>query len=241
MRLGVNIDHIATLRQARLGIEPEPLYAAFIAQEALADNITMHLREDRRHIQESDVIAVVSSLKIPLNLEMSIADDIVQFALEVKPHQSTLVPEKRKELTTEGGLDVVTNFEKLKEVIDKLHSKDIFVSLFIDPDKKQIEAAKKLNVDSIEMHTGEYANAPISQKAKFANIIADVAALAKSLGLNVHAGHGLNYQNVSPIAKIKEIEELNIGHSIISRAVFCGLKEAILQMKQIIEKARWSV
>ncbi|HHS48865.1 MAG TPA: pyridoxine 5'-phosphate synthase [Desulfurella acetivorans] len=241
MRLGVNIDHIATLRQARLGIEPEPLYAALIAQEALADNITMHLREDRRHIQESDVIAAINTLKIPVNLEMSIADDIVKFALEEKPYQSTLVPEKRKELTTEGGLDVISNFEKLKEVTDKLHSKNILVSLFIDPDKKQIEAAKKLNVDSIEIHTGEFAKAPYAQKFKFASIIADAAVFAKSLGLNVHAGHGLNYQNVSLIAKIKEIEELNIGHSIISRAVFCGLKEAILQMKQIIEKARWSV
>lgn len=240
MRLGVNIDHIATLRQSRLGIEPEPLYAAFIAQEALADNITMHLREDRRHIQERDVLAAINTLKIPVNLEMSIADEIVKFALEAKPYQSTLVPEKRQELTTEGGLDVVGNFEKLMEVTDKLHSKNILVSLFIDPDKKQIEAAKKLNVDSIEIHTGEFANAPLSQKAKFANIIADAAIFAKSLGLNVHAGHGLNYQNVSLIAKIKEIEELNIGHSIISRAVFCGLKEAILQMKQIIEKARWS-
>ncbi|MGC8502645.1 pyridoxine 5'-phosphate synthase [Desulfurella sp.] len=239
MRLGINIDHIATLRQARLGIEPEPIYAALIAQEALADNITMHLREDRRHIQENDCILVKNTIKIPLNLEMSIEEKIVNFALNLVPYQSTLVPEKRKELTTEGGLDVISNFEKLKEVIDKLHSKNILVSLFIDPDKKQIEAAKKLNADSIEIHTGEYANAPLSQKLQLANTIKDAAIFAKSLGLCVHAGHGLNYQNVSLIAKIKEIEELNIGHSIISRAVFCGLKEAIIQMKQIIEKARW--
>ncbi len=239
MRLGVNIDHIATLRQARRGIEPEPLYAALIAQEALADNITMHLREDRRHIQESDVISVKNAIKIPLNLEMSIAKEIVHFALDVVPHQATLVPERRQELTTEGGLDVVSNYEKLKEVIEQLHSKNILVSLFIDPDERQIEAAKKLNADSIEIHTGEFANAPLSQKVHFANIIKNASVFAKNLGLCVHAGHGLNYQNVSLIAKIKEIEELNIGHSIISRAVFCGLKEAIMQMKQIIEKTRW--
>ncbi len=239
MRLGVNIDHIATLRQARLGIEPEPLYAAFIVQEALADNVTMHLREDRRHIQESDVIAIKNAIKIPLNLEMSIASDIVDFALEVKPHQATLVPERRQELTTEGGLDVVSNAQQIKEVIEKLHSKGILVSLFINPDKKQIEESKKIGADSIEIHTGEYANAPLQKQFHFANEILQAAQFAKSLGLYVHAGHGLNYKNVYLIAKIKEIEELNIGHSIISKAVFCGLKEAIIQMKQIIEKARW--
>lgn len=241
MRLGINIDHVATLKQARRGIEPEPLYAAFIAQEALADNITTHLREDRRHMQESDVIAIKNQIKIPLNLEMSIEDEIVDFALKLKPYQATLVPEKRQELTTEGGLNIISNFEKLKAVIDKLHEQSILVSLFIDPDKKQIEAAKNVYADSIEIHTGEYANAPLSEKVKFKDIIADAALFAKNLGLNVHAGHGLNYQNVGLIASIKEIEELNIGHSIISRALFCGLKEAILQMKQIIQKARWSV
>ncbi len=240
MELGVNIDHIATIRQARMTNEPEPIYAALLVQEALADGITVHLREDRRHIQDKDVYQIKEIIKIKLNLEMSLNKEIVEIAKDVKPNQATLVPEKRQEITTEGGLDVLKDLKRTKNVVSELKDKGIFVSLFIDPDNKQIDAAKNVNADAIEIHTGSYANANTkNEQAKELNRIIDAAKYAKSLGLTVHAGHGLTYENVKPIAAIKEITELNIGHSIIAKSVFVGIKEAVRLMRQLIYEARW--
>ncbi len=240
MELGVNIDHIATIRQARMTNEPEPIYAALLVQEALADGITVHLREDRRHIQDKDVYQIKEIIKIKLNLEMSLNKEIVEIAKDVKPNQATLVPEKRQEITTEGGLDVLKDLKITKNVVSELKDKGIFVSLFIDPDNKQIDAAKNVNADAIEIHTGSYANANTkNEQAKELNRIIDAAKYAKSLGLTVHAGHGLTYENVKPIAAIKEITELNIGHSIIAKSVFVGIKEAVRLMRQLIYEARW--
>ncbi len=240
MELGVNIDHIATIRQARMTNEPEPIYAALLVQEALADGITVHLREDRRHIQDKDVYQIKEIIKIKLNLEMSLNKEIVEIAKDIKPNQATLVPEKRQEITTEGGLDVLKDLKRTKNVVSELKDKGIFVSLFIDPDNKQIDAAKNVNADAIEIHTGSYANANTkNEQAKELNRIIDAAKYAKSLGLTVHAGHGLTYENVKPIAAIKEITELNIGHSIIAKSVFVGIKEAVRLMRQLIYEARW--
>ncbi len=240
MRLGVNIDHVATLRQARRTVEPEPVYAALLAQEALADGITVHLREDRRHIQDSDVYQIKSVIKIPLNLEMSLNEEIVEVALDVKPHQATIVPENRQEITTEGGLDVVSNADRVKDVVERLKNKGIVVSLFIDPLEWQVDEAKRVGADAVEFHTGNYANAKSSREREIelAKLV-DACKYAKSLGLHVHAGHGLTYENVKPVAAIEEIEELNIGHSIISKSVFVGLKEAVRLMRQLIREARW--
>ncbi|AEA33555.1 pyridoxine 5'-phosphate synthase [Hippea maritima] len=242
MRLGVNIDHVATIREARKTNEPEPIYAALLVQEALADGITMHLREDRRHIQDRDVYQVREIVKIPLNLEMSLNEEIVRIALDVKPHQATLVPENRQEITTEGGLDVVANSDRVSEVIKRLKGEGILVSLFIDPQEWQIEQAKNLGADAIELHTGNYANAKhdMEKRLELEKLI-DAAKYAKSLGLHVHAGHGLTYENVKPVAAIKEIEELNIGHSIIAKSVFVGMKEAVSLMRQLIHEARWKL
>ena len=242
MRLGVNIDHVATLRQARRTVEPEPVYAALLAQEALADGITVHLREDRRHIQDSDVYQIKSVIKIPLNLEMSLNEEIVNIALDVKPHQATIVPENRQEITTEGGLDVVSNAERVRDVVKRLKDRGIVVSLFIDPLEWQVDEAKRVGADAIEFHTGNYANAK-SQKEREIELgkLSDACRYAKSLGLHVHAGHGLTYENVKPVAAIDEIEELNIGHSIISKSVFVGLKEAVRLMRQLIQEARWKL
>ncbi len=242
MRLGVNIDHVATLRQARRTVEPEPVYAALLAQEALADGITVHLREDRRHIQDSDVYQIKSVIKIPLNLEMSLNEEIVNIALDVKPHQATIVPENRQEITTEGGLDVVSNAERVRNVVKRLKDRGIVVSLFIDPLEWQVDEAKRVGADAIEFHTGNYANAK-SQKEREIELgkLSDACRYAKSLGLHVHAGHGLTYENVKPVAAIDEIEELNIGHSIISKSVFVGLKEAVRLMRQLIQEARWKL
>ncbi len=242
MRLGVNIDHVATIRQARRTVEPEPVYAALLVQEALADGITMHLREDRRHIQDSDVYQVKSVIKIPLNLEMSLNEDIVNIALDVMPHQATLVPEKREEITTEGGLDVQANFDRVKDVVKRLHDKGILVSLFIDPEEWQVEASKETGADAIELHTGSYANAKNDRERQLElEKLIDAAKYGKKLGLHVHAGHGLTYENVKPVAAIEEIEELNIGHSIIAKSVFVGIKEAVRLMRQLIYEARWKL
>ncbi len=240
MRLGVNIDHVATLRQARRTVEPEPVYAALLAQEALADGITVHLREDRRHIQDSDVYQIKSVIKIPLNLEMSLNEEIVKVALDVKPHQATIVPENRQEITTEGGLDVVSNADRVKDVVERLKGKGIIVSLFIDPLEWQVDEAKRVGADAVEFHTGNYANAKSSREREIELVkLVDACKYAKSLGLHVHAGHGLTYENVKPVAAIEEIEELNIGHSIISKSVFVGLKEAVRLMRQLIQEAMW--
>ena len=234
-KLGVNIDHVATLRQARRGREPDPVCAALTAEEAGCHSIVAHLREDRRHINDRDIKRLKKELKTFLNLEMSVNEGIVRIACEVQPHQATLVPEKREEVTTEGGLDVIRYMRKVTEVVKRLQSKGINVSLFIDPENKQIEAAAKTGAKIIEIHTGRYANAiGAKEKEKELRIIKSTAEFALSMDLVVNAGHGLNYENVSPIAAISGIYELNIGHSIISRAVFSGIENAVKEMLKLI-------
>ena len=235
MKLGVNIDHVATLRQARKGVYPEPALAAAVCEASGADSIVAHLREDRRHINDSDIFTLRKTVRTRLNLEMSIAPDIVDVACESVPDQATLVPEKRQELTTEGGLDVIANSAKIKKAVSRLAGANVPVSLFIDPDKKQITRASKLGIKMIELHTGKYADARSrGLRDSYFKEIAAAAKFGKSLGLHVFAGHGLDYDNASRIAGIKEIEELNIGYSIICRAVFVGLGEAVRQMKELI-------
>lgn len=234
-KLGINIDHVATLRQARRELEPDPVSAAIISEKAGCDSIVAHLREDRRHINDDDVAELKRKIKIRFNLEMSTSEDIVKVAMKIKPDQATLVPEKREEITTEGGLNVRINLKKISEVIGKLHSKGIKVSLFVDPQIKQLEASKKAGAGIIEIHTGRYANAKGSKdiKRELAAII-NAVKIGRELGMVVNAGHGLNYINVKAIAAIKEIEELNIGHSIISHSVFVGLENAVKEMLAII-------
>jgi len=235
MRLGVNIDHIATIREARGGIEPEPAFGALLAELSGADSIVAHLREDRRHINDEDICILKGAVKTRFNLEMSIAPEIIFIACKVKPDQVTLVPEKRSELTTEGGLNIVTNPDKIRKSISKLQESGIEVSLFIDPVKSQITAAKKTGAGMIELHTGAYANAKTRPEAnKRLNELKSAVNFARSLDLEVFAGHGLNYDNVTEVSLIKGIEELNIGHSIISRAVFVGLGRAVREMKELI-------
>ncbi|MEI6631638.1 MAG: pyridoxine 5'-phosphate synthase [bacterium] len=234
--LGVNIDHVATLRQARGGSEPEPLFAALLVQSAGAESVVVHLREDRRHIKERDLFLLKEMVKVKLNLEMSVQEDIVAIACKVKPDQATLVPEKRKELTTEGGLDVLSGFKKIKQAVERLKKAKIATSLFIDPDIKQIAAAKKTGVAMIELHTGCYSLASNqNEQDRYFKKLKAATYYAKSKNLHVFAGHGLNYCNASRVAGIKEIEELNIGHSIISRAIFVGLEQAIREMKALIK------
>ena len=235
MRLGVNIDHVASVREIRKGIEPDPVYAALICQASGADSIVVHLREDRRHIKERDLFILRQVVKVKLNLEMSVAKDIVEIACTAKPDQATLVPEKRQEITTEGGLDVISNYDRIKQVTLKLLKHDIEVSLFIDPEKKQIDAAKKLGVNSIELHTGRFCDAKGTvEQNKYFIELKKAADYAASKGLNVFAGHGLNYYNVKEITGIKQIEELNIGYSIVCRAVLVGLDKAVKEMKALI-------
>ncbi|MGC9120818.1 MAG: pyridoxine 5'-phosphate synthase [Sulfurihydrogenibium sp.] len=241
MRLGVNIDHIATLREARKTFEPDPVKGALIAIQAGADQITLHLREDRRHIQDEDLFRLKCELKdtnVPINLEMAPTLEMKNIALEALPNTVTLVPEKRQEITTEGGLDVVSLKDYLKDYIKELKEAGIKVSLFIDPDLEQVNASLEVGADAIEIHTGEYANSYGKNTEKEIQRIRETAIYAKEKGLKVYAGHGLNYENVVNIAKIKEIEELNIGHSIIANAIFLGLYEAVRKMKEIITKAR---
>ncbi len=232
--LGVNIDHIATLRQARREFDPDPVKAALICEKAGADSIVCHLREDRRHICDRDVKRLRKALKGRLNLEMSLAPDIVDFALRTVPDQATLVPEKRKELTTEGGLDVDRLFPRIRRATERLQKKGIQVSLFIDPVKRQVERARDTGAEIIELHTGCYANArtPLGRKREYGKI-RKMAAYAGSLGLIVDAGHGLKYDNTRRIAMIPQIEELNIGHSIIAQAAFVGLDRAVREMKAL--------
>lgn len=244
MRLYVNIDHVATLREARKTDEPDPVQAAAAAERAGADGITVHLREDRRHIQDADVTALARSVHTVLNLELGAHDEIVRLAARLKPFQATLVPEKRQEITTEGGLALRTGDRRLRGAIARLQDAGIRVSLFIDPSVKTIDVAQALGVPAIEIHTGKYANA---SKKTASNELRRNRALhelrravshAKQIGLAVHAGHGLTYQNVQPVAAIPEIEELNIGHSIVSNAVFWGLEEAVRRMKTLVNTAR---
>lgn len=234
-KLGVNIDHVATLRQVRSGIEPEPVVAALLCEAAGADSIVVHLREDRRHIKDKDVYLLKDVVKTKLNLEMSLAPDIVDVACSVKPAQATLVPEKRQEVTTEGGLDAISNLKRTKQTAERLKENGIDVSLFIDPDKKQIDAAKKIGVGIIELHTGRYAGARgEKEKNKYFQELVIAARYAQDKDLIVNAGHGLDYYNVSRVAEIKGIEELNIGYSIVCRAVLVGLAQAVRQMKELI-------
>ena len=234
-RLSVNIDHIATIRQARRGSEPDPVAAAVLAELAGANGIIAHLREDRRHVQDRDLRLLRETVQTKLNLEMAATEEMQRIALKVKPEITTLVPEKREELTTEGGLEVASRTDFMKSYINRLQHGGIVVSLFIDPDDKQVSAARKSGADWVEIHTGAYANANTEKdrEREFAKIT-EAAKLAGSLGLRVGAGHGLNYVNVREIARIPEVEELNIGHSIISRAALVGLERAVREMKALI-------
>jgi len=234
-RLSVNIDHIATLRQARRAKEPEPTAAALLAELAGAEGITVHLRKDRRHIQERDLEILRATIKTKLNLEMGINEEIVKIALRVKPDLATLVPEKEEEITTEGGLDFSRNDSRLKEVISLLHDRKIMVSLFIDPTSSNIKKAHRYDSDTVEIHTGHYAETKNELEiATELEKIAGAAALARKLGLGVNAGHGLDYQNVKKVCLIEEIQEFSIGHSIIARACLVGIKEAVAEMLKLI-------
>jgi pyridoxine 5-phosphate synthase len=234
-RLSVNIDHIATIRQARRGMEPDPVGAALLAELAGAEGIIAHLREDRRHVQDRDLRLLRETIQTKLNLEMAATDEMQRIAIEVKPNITTLVPEKRVELTTEGGLEVASRTDFMKSYISRLQQGGIVVSLFIDPDHNQIVAARKSGADWVEIHTGAYANAKTEkdQEREFEKIT-EAAKLAGSLGLRVGAGHGLNYVNVRKIARIPGVEELNIGHSIISRAALVGMERAVREMRALI-------
>jgi pyridoxine 5-phosphate synthase len=236
--LGVNIDHVATVRQARRTFEPDPVWAAASAIQGGADAVTIHLREDRRHIQDRDLALLRQTVPIKLNLEMAVAEEIVRIALRTRPDQVTLVPEKRQEVTTEGGLSVTGNIRRISEVARRMHRKGIQVSLFIDAAKAEIEAAALCGADSVEFHTGLYANAR-SEEAVL-KTLADLRRAteeAHTRGLRVFAGHGLTYYNVGPVAAISHMEELNIGHSIISRAIFVGLERAVREMKDLIRRS----
>ena len=237
--LGVNIDHVATLRQARGTRYPDPIYAAQRAEEAGADGITLHLREDRRHIQDRDLILLKEVCQTRINLEMAITDEMLGIATELKPEYCCLVPEKREELTTEGGLDVVKHFNLVKEACERLAEQDIDVSLFIDADLAQIDAARQCGASTIEIHTGHWADAQGKKaKADYYQRIVDASIYAQKAGLVVNAGHGLNYHNVESIASIPELNELNIGHAIIAHALFVGIGPAVTEMKQLMRNAR---
>ena len=239
LRLGVNIDHIATLRNARGVRYPDPVHAAAIAEQAGADSITIHLREDRRHIMDRDVRMLKQTLNVPMNLEMAVTDEMLAIAEEIKPRYCCLVPEKREELTTEGGLDVAGQLNTVTAAVERLAAAGITVSLFIDANEQQIDAAKASGAPLIELHTGQYAEAEtLAEQAKELRKIAEGARYAAGLGLQVNAGHGLHYHNTLEIAQIAEIEELNIGHAIIARAVLVGLETAVRDMKNILNKAR---
>ncbi|SEO68661.1 pyridoxine 5'-phosphate synthase [Nitrosovibrio sp. Nv6] len=239
IRLGVNIDHVATLRQARGTTYPNPIEAALIAESAGADAITLHLREDRRHIQDRDVEILRNLLKTRMNLESAVTDEMVEFALRIRPHDVCLVPERREELTTEGGLDVMRYFEQVQRACRRLAEADIRVSLFIDADRAQIEAAGQTGAPAIEIHTGHYADARTANEEQ--NELERIRAAVMqgiSLGLKVNAGHGLHYRNVQPIAAITDISELNIGHAIVAHALFTGFEQAVKEMKRLMLEAR---
>jgi pyridoxine 5-phosphate synthase len=237
--LGVNIDHVATVRQARGSQYPEPVHAALLAEQHGADGITVHLREDRRHIQDRDVFLLRQTIQTRLNFEMGVTDEMLGIAKQLKPHFCCLVPEKRQELTTEGGLDILGQFDRISTAVNELAADNILVSLFIDADHQQIEAAAKAGAPYIEIHTGAYADAtcPKAQLAEL-NRIRSAAEFAASLGIIVNAGHGLHVHNVQPIAAIPQMHELNIGHALIAQAIFTGLGPAVAQMKQLMVDAR---
>ena len=234
-KLGVNIDHVATVRQARGAKEPDPVWAAAEAELGGADGITFHLREDRRHIQDRDARMLRESVTVKLNMEMAIAEEIVAFALQLKPEQCTLVPERRAEVTTEGGLDVVKHVERVSSVVRRLRDAGIVVSAFIEPITAQLCAAREAGCEAVELWTGAYAHArtPQVQKETLAELGAAVEA-GQGLGLTIHAGHGLTYRNIAPIAAVRGFEEFNIGHSIVSRSIFTGMREAVREMKRLL-------
>lgn len=238
LRLGVNIDHVATIRNARGTVYPDPVRAALIAQEAGADGITAHLREDRRHITDDDIARLTEALHIPLNLEMAATEEMLAIALRHRPHAVCIVPERREELTTEGGLDAAGMHNHLAPMVDKLSEAGCRVSLFIAPDPRQIEAALRLRVPVVELHTGHYCDIEGEARAAELARIADMAALAAKNGLEPHAGHGITYDNVGPIAAIPQLAELNIGHFLIGEAIFLGLHESIAEMRRQMDAAR---
>ena len=234
--LGVNIDHVATVREARKTNEPDPVWAASLAELGGADGITLHLREDRRHIQERDLHLLRQTVAVKLNLELACDDDVIAIACQAGPYQATLVPERREEVTTEGGLDAAGQMARVGDAVKRLRDAGIVVSLFLDPDPRQVDAAAKLAVDGVELHTGAYAHAT----AKFGGAeelaaVVRAGELVRKAGLTLHAGHGLTYRNVKPIAAIPDMCELNIGHSIIARAIMVGLEQAVRDMKRLIE------
>jgi len=239
IELGVNIDHVATVRQARGTTYPSPVEAALIAESAGADAITLHLREDRRHIQDKDVEVLRGSLKTRMNLESAVTDEMIAFALRIKPQDACLVPERREELTTEGGLDVLRHFEQVKRACGRLGEAGIRVSLFINADPAQIDAAAKTGAPAIEIHTGQYADAPtVNEQQRELERVRVAVAHGIGLGLKVNAGHGLNYHNVQPIAAITGVSELNIGHAIVAHALFVGFEQAVREMKKLMLEAR---
>ena len=236
--LGFNIDHVATLRQVRRGRYPDPVHAALTAETAGADNITLHLREDRRHIQEQDVRTLRGLLQTRMNLEMAVTQEMLRIAAEVRPADCCLVPERREELTTEGGLDVTVQAARIEEAVQHLQAVGVRVALFIDPDARQVEAAARSGAPAIELHTGAYAEASGAHQAVELERLASAARLGANLGLEVHAGHGLNYRNVQPVAALTEVVELNIGHAIVAQALFVGLAGAVREMKSLMVEAR---
>lgn len=238
IRLGINIDHVATIRQARRTAYPDPIAAALLAEKAGADLITLHLREDRRHIQEADVRELRTLLTTRMNLEMAVTAEMLAFALEIKPHDVCLVPERREELTTEGGLDVIGHFDAVADACARLGAAGIRVSLFIDADTRQLDAAHAAGAPVVEIHTGRYADAEAAEADREFERIQAALAHGSSLGLHLHAGHGLHYDNVSRIAALAEIEELNIGHAIVAQAIFVGWQRAVSEMKERIVRAR---
>jgi pyridoxine 5-phosphate synthase len=240
MRLYVNIDHIATVREARRTDEPDPVRGAVLVELAGADGITVHLREDRRHIQDRDVRLLMETVRTGVNLELAAGSDILEIACELRPMQATLVPEKREEVTTEGGLGLVDESQRagVGAALRRLSDADIRTSLFIDPDDEIIRASVDLGVDAVELHTGEYANSSGGERGEQLARLRRAADFAREAGVAVHAGHGLTYENVTPVAAIREIEELNIGHSIIARAVFTGLEPAVREMAKLLRRAR---
>jgi pyridoxine 5-phosphate synthase len=232
--LGVNIDHVATVRQARRTYEPDPVWAAMAAELGGADGITIHLREDRRHIQDRDLRLLRETVAIKLNLELAANSEIVAIACETRPEQATLVPERREEVTTEGGLDLLSDPDAIRRSIERLKQAGIAVSLFLDPDRRQIEFAGTLGVQAVELHTGTYALAKGEQQHQELQRLIAAGALIRDLGLTLHAGHGLNYHNVGPVARIVDMHELNIGHAIVARAIFIGLERAVREMKDLL-------
>lgn len=241
LRLGVNIDHVATIRNARGGAHPDPVHAAKLAEKAGADGITAHLREDRRHISDGDIARLMEAIVLPLNLEIAATDEMLQIAVRHKPHAACIVPEKREERTTEGGLDVAGGIESLKPVVSALKENGILVSLFIEPNEKQLEAAAALNADIVELHTGRYCDSVGTARDVELKRVIQAAGIAEGLGLECHAGHGLTFDTVTPVAEIPSLVELNIGHFLIGEAIFSGLDSAIRRMRSLMDTARTNI